>query len=261
MSIEEEVVDINQAVVIEEQAKVEVKKPDTSAWTPKTTLGVKVKAGDIKDIDTILDRGERILEPEIVDFLLPTLENDLLLIGQAKGKFGGGQRRIFRQTQKKTMEGNKPKFSTCAVVGNGDGFVGLGFGKSKETVPAREKSIRQAKLNIFKVRRGCGAWECGCKEHHSIPFAVSGKCGSSTIKLIPGPKGTGLRVEKECAKIMRLAGIKDAWSFTTGQTKTKINLVKACILALQELMKVKTRPQEREDLGIIEGSLTQRRTE
>ena len=81
---------------------------------------------------------------EIVDILLPNLETDLLLIGQSKGKFGGGQRRVFRQTQKKTREGNKPKFSTIAIAGNKDGYVGIGYGKSKETVPAREKAFRSA---------------------------------------------------------------------------------------------------------------------
>ena len=61
-----------------------------------------------------------------------------MLIGQARGKFGGGQRRIFKQTQKKTREGNKPHFTTTAVTGNKDGYIGMGAGKAKETVPARE---------------------------------------------------------------------------------------------------------------------------
>ena len=93
-------------------------------WQPRTALGKKVKEGSIASIETILDQGLLIFEPEIIDVLLPGLENDLLLIGQAKGKFGGGQRRMFRQTQKKTAEGNKPKFAVCAVVGNKDGYVG-----------------------------------------------------------------------------------------------------------------------------------------
>ena len=109
------------------------------------------------------------------------LKNDLLLIGQSKGKFGGGARRIFKQTQKKTPEGNKPSFACAAVVGNEDGYVGVGSGKSKDTVPAREKAIRRAKLNLFKIRRGCGSWECNCKTHHSIPFETEGKCGSVSI--------------------------------------------------------------------------------
>ena len=177
---------------------------DIQAWKPKTNLGRKVKSGEIKDIDEILDNGLKILEAEIVDALLPNLESELLLIGQSKGKFGGGQRRVFKQTQKKTREGNKPHFSTFAVVGNKNGYVGMGSGKSKETVPAREKAFKSAKLNIIKIRRGNGSWEDPTKTPNSIPFTVDGKCGSVKITLKPAPKGTGLKVEKECQKFNQI---------------------------------------------------------
>src|SRR3990167_6537283 len=117
--------------------------PDT--WKPKTALGRAVKNKEITDIDQILESGRKILEPGIVDMLLPALEAEFLLVGQAKGKFGGGQRRVFRNTQKKTMEGNKPKFSALVVVGDRNGHVGIGLGGAKETVPSREKALRQAK--------------------------------------------------------------------------------------------------------------------
>ncbi|MEM3373847.1 MAG: 30S ribosomal protein S5 [Candidatus Woesearchaeota archaeon] len=194
-----------------------------------------------------------ILEKGIVDKLVPDLQSDLLLIGQAKGKFGGGKRRVFRQTQKKTKEGNKPKFATLAVVGNKKGIIGLGYGKSKETVPAREKAIRDAKFNIFKIRRGCGSWECGCGEPHSLPFTVEGKCGSTIIRLVPAPKGTGLRVDKEIAKILDLAGIKDVWSKTYGQSRTKINMIKAAERALKKLMSTKLQPVHYQKLSAIDG--------
>ena len=205
---------------------------DIESWKPKTELGMKVKLKEIKDIDEILNKGIKILEQEVVDVLLPTLEKDLLLIGQSKGKFGGGQRRVFKQTQKKSPEGNKPQFATYAVVGNKNGYVGTGYGKAKETVPAREKSFRKAKLNLIKIKRGCGSWQCNCKSGHSIPFEVSGKCGSVIVTLIPAPKGTGLTIEKSCATILEMAGIKDIWSKTKGQTKSKINLIKACIFQI-----------------------------
>lgn len=223
-----------------------------SDWTPKTDLGRRVVNGEITHIDQILDNGLVILEPEVVDSLLH-LDSDLLLIGQAKGKFGGGQRRVFRQTQKKTREGNKPKFTTMAVVGNKDGYIGIGLGKSKETVPAREKAIKNAKLNIFKISRGAGSWESNSKEASSIPFSVSGKCGSVKITLMPAPKGKGLVVEKECQKILALAGIKDVWSKTRGQTKNRINMIKALEEALRKLISTKIRPQEIEVLSYKEG--------
>lgn len=236
----------------EEVTKVELK--EVRDWKPKTDLGRRVQSKEIQNIDEILDNGLTILEPEIIDSLLQ-LESELLLIGQAKGKFGGGQRRVFRQTQKKTREGNKPKFTTLAVVGNKDGYIGIGLGKSKETVPAREKALKNAKLNLFKISRGSGSWQSNSKEPSSIPFAVEGKCGSVKIKLMPAPKGTGLCVEKECAKILALAGIKDIWSKTQGQTKNKINLINACEEALRKLVSTKIRPQDKEILSLQEGKL------
>ena len=153
-------------------------------WDPKTDLGRKVKAGNITTIDTILDRGRPILEPEITESLLD-LQDDLIMVGQSIG----GARRVFKQTQKKTREGSKPRFTTIAVVGNRDGYVGIGLGKSQETVPAKNKAIRKAKLNVFKIRRGSGSWESASDEPHSLPFEVKGKCGSVNVKLMPAPKG------------------------------------------------------------------------
>ena len=226
-------------VLPEKEETVVERKEDLSAWTPKTSLGKKVKNKEITEISEVLDKGLPILEAQIIDALLPDLQQELLMIGQSKGKFGGGAKRIFRQTQKKTPEGNKPSFGCFAVVGSEKGYVGGSLGKSKDTVPAREKSIRKAKLKVFKIKKGCGSWQCGCKEPHSIPFAVEGKCGSVYIKLMPAPKGKGLCIEPECGKILKLAGIKDVWSKSRGQTRNKLNMLMACLSALKRLNEVK----------------------
>ena len=232
----------------------EQKRVSLEAWKPKTDLGRRVKAGEITSIDQILDAGQRIMEQEIVDYLLGDLSSDLLMIGQSKGKFGGGQRRAFKQTQKKTAEGNKPSFATMVVIGNKNGYIGVGYGKSKETVLSREKAMRNAKLNIIKIRRGCGSWQCGCRTPHTIPFKVSGKCSSVTIRLMPAPKGSGLRVAEECRKVLALAGINDAWSKTFGQTRTTINLVSACFDALKNLGERKIQEESSAEMGMVEGA-------
>ncbi len=231
---------------------------DLDSWKPRTELGRKVKKGEITSIDEILDKGYKIMETEIVDYLLPDLETDFMLIGQAKGKFGGGQRRLFRQTQKKTAEGNVPSFATFGVVGNRDGYIGVAMAKGKETVPARDKSIRNAKLNIIKIRRGCGSWQCNCGTPHSIPFKVSGKCGSVEVTLIPAPKGAGLCVEKELQKMLKLAGIRDVWSQSKGRTKSKINMIQACFNALKQLMETRVSEHDEKKLGIVEGRLPEK---
>ena len=204
-----------------------------SGWEPKTKLGREVKNNKITDIDEILDGKRKILEEQIVDKLL-NLKTDLILIGQAKGKFGGGKRRAWRQTQKKTQEGNIPTFSTMAVVGDGNGHVGFGDGKAKETLPARDKAIRKAKLNIIKIVRACSAFDCACNEQHTVPFKVTGKAGSVRVTLIPAPQGTGLVVAGELKKILKLAGIRDVYSKTFGRRRTTFNLVKACFDALNK---------------------------
>jgi small subunit ribosomal protein S5 len=200
-------------------------------WKPKTNLGRLVKEGKIKSIEEALKH--RILEEQIVDSFL-SLKSEILNIGQAKGKFGGGKRRAWRQTQKKTAEGNVPKFSCVVVVGDEKGYIGMGYGKAKETLPARAKALRRAKLSLQKINRACASFDCSCGEPHTVPFIVEGKCGSCKVKLIPAPQGTGLVIGDECKKILKLAGIKDVYSRTSGKIRTTINLSKACMNALKK---------------------------
>lgn len=221
-----------------EEMEKEKNKETLAAWVPKTALGRLVKSGKEKDIDKILAEQKTIVEPEIVDTLLP-LQSDLLSIGQSKGKFGGGKRRAWRQTQKKTMEGNVTSFSCMAVVGDKNGHVGVGIGKAKETLPSRAKALRKAKLNIMRVTRGFETKESPGSKPHTVPFVVEGKCGSVRLKLIPAPRGAGLVIGDECKKILRLAGIEDVYSMTKGQTRTVFNFATACIEALKKIDKMK----------------------
>ena len=226
---------------------------DKLKWVPRTKLGQLIKNNKIS-VNEIFSSNLKIMESEIIDIFFPDLEKEFIKIGQSKGKFGGGKRSIWRQTQKKTQEGNKPKFEALVIIGDKTGHIGSGYGKSKETVPAREKALRSAKLNMVRIYRGCGSWACHCKEQHSIPFAVSGRCGSVRITLLPAPKGTGLCVEQECGKVLGLAGIKDIYSKTQGQTRTKINLIYACLNALKQLSKVRVHEESKKILGFEEFS-------
>lgn len=226
------------------EKKEEVKRPQRrgkeptredllTGWAPKTKLGIEVRDGKITNIDEILENKKKILEPEIIDSLI-ILKTDLLSIGQSKGKFGGGKRRAWRQTQRKKKEGNVPTFSTMAVVGDEDGHIGIGVGKSVETLPARDKATRQAKLSLIKITRGDGSFDSLGNEKTSIPFKVSGKAGSVRVTLMPAPPGTGLVAGGEMKKILSLAGIKDIYTKTDGKLKTTFNLAKATIDALKK---------------------------
>ncbi|MBS3080704.1 30S ribosomal protein S5 [Candidatus Pacearchaeota archaeon] len=226
---EKDIEKIREAKIKEQQTK------QLEDWKPRTKLGKMVKEKAIKHIDEAL--RYKILEPEIVDSLID-VKTDILNIGQAKGKFGGGKRRAWRQTQRKTAEGNIPTFSCMSIVGNGDGYIGIGYGRAKETLPARAKAVRKAKLNLIKIKRACASFDCNCGEPHSVPFVVEGKAGSCRVTLIPAPQGTGLVIGDECKKILKIAGIKDVYSRTSGKIRTTINLAKACIDALKKTMEM-----------------------
>lgn len=200
-------------------------------WRPKTKLGKLVKSGKIKDLDEALKY--KVLEAGIID-TLTKVQSEILNIGQAKGKFGGGKRRAWKQTQRKTKEGNVPTFSCMCVVGNGAGYIGIGYGRAKETLPARAKALRKAKLDLRKIKLGCASFDCTCGEPHTVPFVVEGKAGSCRVKLMPAPQGTGLVVGDELKKILKVAGIKDVYSVTKGKVRTTVNLAKACMNALEK---------------------------
>lgn len=194
-------------------------------WEPRTYVGRLVKEGKITSIDEIFKRNLPILEPEIVDILLPGLDHEVLEV---------------RIVQKMTDAGRITRFRAAVVVGNRDGYVGLGKGKARQFRFAIEKAIRNAKLNIIPVRRGCGSWECTCSEPHSVPFTVRGKSGSVEVILKPAPKGTGLVAGDIAKKVLRLAGIRDVWTHTKGETRTSYNFARATYLALRATYKFVT---------------------
>jgi len=208
-------------------------------WNPKTRLGKMVKNGEIKNIDDIISKGLKIIEPEIVDMLLPNLKSELMNIGQAKGKFGGGQRRPFKRTQKKVREGSRNTYTYLIVIGDGNGYIGIGKGSNRESFMARQTALINAKRNIMKISRGCGDWECGCGTTHSFPFTVEGKSGSVRVVLKPAPKGTGLVLSDEGKKILRLVGISDAWAQTYGESRTRMNYAYAVLDALKNIKRTK----------------------
>ncbi len=204
-------------------------------WSPKTELGKKVMAGEIKSIDAVLESGARIVEPEILDVLVPDLRNELILIGGRKGKGGGIQRIPVKITAAMHKSGRRFTTNAFVVVGNGDGLVGVGRGSATEARNAIAKATQKAKMNIIRVKRGCGSWECECDEEHSIRFKSTGRSGSVTINLIPAPKGIGLVANAETKKILKLAGIKDMWMRSSGKTATRINTINAVFDALKKL--------------------------
>ena len=197
---------------------------EVKTWIPKTTLGKKIAAGEITNMEQVYEKNLAILEPEITDRLVPNLQDSVINI---------------RTVQRTTDSGRKGSFTVAVVVGNKDGYVGVGTGKGLEIRPTIERAIRNAKKDLIHVRRGCGSWECRCDEPHSIPFAVSGRYSSVKIELMSAPRGTGVVAGDAAKKVLEMAGIKDVWSRATGKTSTTLNFAMATLEALKKTRRAK----------------------
>lgn len=196
-----------------------------SEWIPKTRLGTLVKEGQVTSMEEALRSGLPIKEYQLVDLLLPELKEEVLDINMV---------------QRMTDSGRRVKFRATVVVGNEDGFIGMGQGKDVQVGPAIRKAIDTAKINIAAIKRGCGSWECGCGTEHSVPFEVVGKMGSVKVILKPAPRGLGLASGSTAKTVMQLAGIKDVWTRTEGQTRTTLNFAKATFEALKNTTVIRT---------------------
>ncbi len=196
-------------------------------WVPRTQLGKMVASGEIKTMSEALRTKLPLKEYQIVDYLLPELKDEVIDIERA---------------QRMTDSGRRMNYSVTAVVGNEDGFIGVGRGKAKEAAPAIRKAINNAKLNILEIRRGCGSWECGCGRAHSLPFMVVGKSGSVEVTIKPAPQGVGRAVGDIAKIVLRMAGIDDVWGFALGHTKTTVNYSLAVFDAMKGTAKMKVNP-------------------
>ncbi len=209
-------------------------------WVPKTKLGRKVYSGEIATMSDALRSGLPLREPQIVDKLLPGLHDEVLDVNMV---------------QRMTDSGRRLKFAVTVVVGNGDGFVGLGRSKGREVGPTIRRAIDRAKLKLIEIQRGCGSWECGCGRSHTMPFQVKGRSGSVVVTFKPAPRGVGLAVGDVAKPILRFAGLTDTWGYTDGHTKTTVNYAQAAFIALAALSSLKIRPEDAARLKIVRGPI------
>lgn len=209
-------------------------------WIPKTRLGQMVLNGEITTMSDALDTRLPLREAEIVDILLPDLKDEVI---------------DLNMVQRMTDSGRRVRFAVTCIVGNGDGFIGIGRAKGKEVGPSIKKAIDNAKLNIIEVKRGCGSWECGCGQPHTLPFEVVGRTGSVTVSLKPAPRGISLAVGDVAKSLLTLAGVQDSWGFATGNTKTKVNYAMATFEALKMTARMRVTEEQASRLNIVPGPI------
>lgn len=196
----------------------------SGSWNPRTKIGKQVKSGEVKSLEEIFARGKPVKEVEIVDALIPNMEDKVLEI---------------ISVQRMTKNNRKQKFRVTVVVGDRNGHVGVGSGKDVEVRPAIETAIKDAKKNVISVNLGCGSWECDCGTRHSLPLQTSAKCGSSQIILKPAPRGVAIVASETVKSVLELAGIKDIWTFSKGRTRDVYNTAVATHMALKKISELK----------------------
>ena len=120
--------------------------------------------------------------------------------------------------------GRRFSFTALVVVGDGDGLVGVGYGKAKEVPAAIAKGVEEAKKNFFRVPRIQG----------TIPHPVQGEKAAGVVFLRPAAPGTGVIAGGPVRAVLECAGIHDVLSKSLGSSN-QINIVHATVAALQLL--------------------------
>jgi small subunit ribosomal protein S5 len=120
--------------------------------------------------------------------------------------------------------GRRFSFTALVVVGDGDGTVGVGYGKAKEVPAAIAKGVEEAKKSFFKVPRIQG----------TIPHPVQGEKAAGVVMLRPAAPGTGVIAGGSARAVLECAGIHDILSKSLGSSNA-INVVHATVEALRSL--------------------------
>jgi small subunit ribosomal protein S5 len=120
--------------------------------------------------------------------------------------------------------GRRFAFTALVVVGDGEGLVGVGYGKAKEVPAAIAKGVEDAKKNFFRIPRSGS----------TIPHPVQGEAAAGVVLLRPAAEGTGVIAGGPVRAVLECAGVHDVLSKSLGSSNT-LNIVHATVAALRQL--------------------------
>lgn len=154
--------------------------------------------------------------------------------GEGRGRGGRGDREeksqfiehvvTINRVSKVVKGGRRFSFTALVVVGDGDGMVGMGYGKAKEVPAAIAKGVEEAKKSFFRVPR----------IQKTIPHPIQGETAAGVVMLRPAAPGTGVIAGGPVRAVLDAAGVQDILSKSLGSANA-INIVRAAIKALQSL--------------------------